>query len=367
MARWARSRARAAAAIEAAAPAQGYDSQSAAEYGQRCPICLDDVVGQARLSCEHMLCAECLLRYVESLVNQGKVAAEQLACPLPSCRTPIATNALAELLRLQPKGDDVYQRLLDFQAQRFEPEPGDDERLVNCPSPGCIKVLVPLSLVQERADVSCPQCSQRFCAACAQPAHAGSCEDAEMQRMDPALRRLIAQQNWKRCPVCRHLCERESGCNFMTCPSEQCKGETYFCYLCGEILAASDHASHYEGFDGAIGLRGPFGSVCMNRREPDSSLPSQPPPPRLSAVVRGEEEGSIALRLTWADHRSEPPTIYYRIWLSVPGSKEVHHYSAAARGPYYDIPKGLPKYIRYQAAVAAVNVNGIGPASSKSE
>ncbi|CAE7032510.1 RNF217 [Symbiodinium sp. KB8] len=123
MARWARSRARAAAAIEAAAPAQGYDSQSAAEYGERCPICLDNVVGQARLTCEHMLCAECLLRYVESLVNQGKVAAEQLACPLPSCRTPIATNALAELLRLQPKGDDVYQRLLDFQVTPYVDRP----------------------------------------------------------------------------------------------------------------------------------------------------------------------------------------------------------------------------------------------------
>ena len=57
-----------------------------------------------------------------------------------------------------------------------------------------------------------------------------------------------------------------------------------------------------SGFEGAIGLRGPFGSVCMNKREPDSSLPSQPLPPRLS-VVRGEEEGSIALRITFSDHR----------------------------------------------------------------
>lgn len=43
-------------------------------------------------------------RYVESLVNQGKVAAEQLACPLPSCRTPIATNALADACSLHFTG-----------------------------------------------------------------------------------------------------------------------------------------------------------------------------------------------------------------------------------------------------------------------
>lgn len=60
-------------------------------------------------------------------------------------------------------------------------------------------------------------------------------------------------------------------------------------------------ASAPEGFEGAIGLRGPFGSVCMNKREPDMSLPSQPPPPTLS-VVPGEE-GAIALRITFGDHR----------------------------------------------------------------
>lgn len=34
------------------------------------------------------------MNYVESLVNQGKVAAEQLACPLPECRSPVPTDVL---------------------------------------------------------------------------------------------------------------------------------------------------------------------------------------------------------------------------------------------------------------------------------
>eukprot|EP00438_Fugacium_kawagutii_P004463 Skav232386 [mRNA] locus=scaffold1077:325562:330093:- [translate_table: standard] len=153
----------------------------------------------------------------------------------------------------------LFQRLLDFQAQRFEPE--DGERLLNCPSPNCIKMLVPASLVEQRADVNCPQCKQSFCAACTQPSHLGSCEEAELKRMDPAIRELMAKQHWKRC------------------------------------------------FEGAIGLRGPFGSVCMNKREPDTSLPSQPPPPRLS-VVQGEQEGSIALRITFGDHRREKGSVY---------------------------------------------------------
>mmetsp|Transcript_66782 Transcript_66782/g.118202 ORF Transcript_66782/g.118202 Transcript_66782/m.118202 type:complete len:140 (-) Transcript_66782:10-429(-) len=111
---------------------------------------------------------------------------------------------------------------------------------------------------------------------------------------------------------------------------------------------------------------GPFGSVCANKRELDLSLPSQPPAPRLS-VVHGDEEGSIALRIRWGEHRSEPPTIYYRIRLLQPGSSEVRHLSAQAGEPYHDVQKGLPKYVRYQAIVVPVNVNGAGPASEASE
>ena len=46
------------------------------------------------LPCQHALCGECLVNYVESLVNQGKVAAEQVACPLPECRHPVPSNVL---------------------------------------------------------------------------------------------------------------------------------------------------------------------------------------------------------------------------------------------------------------------------------
>eukprot|EP00928_Gymnodinium_smaydae_P003352 TRINITY_DN11203_c0_g1_i2.p1 TRINITY_DN11203_c0_g1~~TRINITY_DN11203_c0_g1_i2.p1 ORF type:complete len:222 (+),score=34.82 TRINITY_DN11203_c0_g1_i2:1133-1798(+) len=186
--------------------------------------------------------------------------------------------------------------------------------------------------------------------------------------MDPHLRELLEKENWIRCPVCKMLCERESGCNFMTCPSEECQSKTHFCYLCGELLSAADHAAHYEGFEGAIGRRGPFGSVCINRRVADKSLPSQPPPPALSVVV-GDEEGSIALRVTFGEHRSEPPTVYYRIQFWIPGTEEPRTLQAGVHSPYFDVKPGrqIQKYLRYQAVVTAVNVNGAGPPSEPSE
>lgn len=345
-------------------------------YANKCPICLDElgqggswVVGDygATLPCGHSACASCIVLYIESRVNSGEVSSSDLVCPLPECRKSMTADFISDLLSWSPDGAILHERLLDFQAQRFVPEQELDERLLTCPSAGCCnRVLVPSQYVVERLDVDCPSCKRQFCAACCHPSHPGaSCDAAEKERLDPDLQALISAQNWKRCPACRQLCERESGCNFMTCPSDQCKGNTHFCYLCEELLAASDHAAHYEGFEGAIGRAGPFGSVCANRRDVDFSLPTQPPPPSLS-VVTGDHEGSIALRITWGPHKSEPATIYYRIRLSVPGANDVKHTSAQAGYPYRDL-KNVQRYRRYQASVTPVNVNGSGPASELSE
>jgi len=272
-----------------------------------------------------------------------------------------------QLLSGTRRGEELYEQLLDFQAKRFVPEAG--ERFVTCPTPNCGKLLIPEEVVLACEKVTCPTCFHPFCAGCCHAPHAGlSCEEAELQRLDPELQKLLARERWVRCPSCRHLCERESGCNFMTCPSEECRSQTHFCYLCGELLAASDHAAHYEGFEGAVGRMGPFGSVCMNKRSVDTSLPQQPPPPRLD-VVAGDEEASIALRITFGAHKSEPPTMYYRVQLQVVGSTEFRTIVAGVHAPHFDVKPGrrIQKYRTYQATVTPVNVNGAGKPSEPSE
>jgi len=272
---------------------------------------------------------------------------------------------LARLLR--GGAQRLHERLLDFQAQRIEA--GEGERLVACPTADCGKLLLPAEVADACDDVTCPTCRKSFCAGCCQASHPGmTCDAAELERMDPQFRKLLEKETWVRCPSCRHLCERESGCNFMTCPSEKCQSKTHFCYLCGEILAVADHVGHYEGFEGAVGRMGPFGSVCRNKQTADPSLPAQPPPPTLSVVV-GEEEGNIALRLTFGEHRSEPPTIYYRVQLSVPGTDERRTFGVDVHKGHYDMKPGrhVQKFRRYQAVVTPVNVNGTGPPSEPSE
>jgi len=332
----------------------------------RCPICLDDIVNDAGLQCGHGACTECIVRFIESQVKVGKVAIADLCCPLTACRLPMPDYLITELLLQTAEGDQLLERLLEFQARRFVPRPCEGESLIGCPGVGCGKVLVPSELVAQSAEITCPTCGRAFCAGCCEDAHPGqSCEAAELQRMDPELRRPIAMENLKRCLACRFFCERESGCNFMTCPSEVCQGKTHFCYICSALLQKAEHASHYQGFEGAIGRMGPFGSVCLNKRNEDLSLPARPPSPMLSVVV-GDLEGSIVLRISWGPHKSEPPTIYYRIRLWVPGTDEVKHVGAQAGEPHHDF-RGIRRYRRYQASVTPVNVNGSGPTSEPSE
>lgn len=341
----------------------------------RCPICLDDAESPTFFECGHSACSECLVDYLNSLVGSGQVSGDQMRCPIPDCRQTFSKDFLARVLlcgrrdeQHEQRGKQLHDKLLDFQAQRYVPEADDNEKLVACPTAGCGQILVPTQVVNARENVTCPVCSAVFCAACSQLSHGNlSCETAELQRMDPELRKLLGQEDWVRCPSCRNLCERESGCNFMTCPSAQCQSQTHFCFLCGELLAATDHASHYEGFEGAVGRRGPFGSVCLNKRTTDLSLPQKPLPPRLT-VEEGEDSG-IVLRITFAEHKSTPPTIYYHVRLMDNLQADVRSFRVGVHSAYFDLrpSRQVQKYRRYQVIVAPVNVNGEGPASEASD
>merc|ERR1712039_297060 len=113
---------------------------------------------------------------------------------------------------------------------------------------------------------------------------------------------------------------------------------------------------------------GPFGSVCINKRTVDASLPRQPPPPKLSVVV-GEDEGSIALRITFGEHKCNPPTIYYRVQLNIIGTDEVQRFNVGVHDAVFDLKPGrrVQKYRRYQAVITPYNVNGPGQTSDPSE
>jgi len=49
----------------------------------------------------------------------------------------------------------------------------------------------------------------------------------------------------RKCPHCSIPIIKEEGCNFITCQSNFCKGEKFFCYICGDKLLASQKGNHF--------------------------------------------------------------------------------------------------------------------------
>ena len=54
-------------------------------------------------------------------------------------------------------------------------------------------------------------------------------------------------------------------------------------------------------------------------------------PESLAATASAPNTEALEISLNPKPQRSEPPTIYYRIWLSVPGSKEA--WVSQTKGP----------------------------------
>jgi len=61
-----------------------------------------------------------------------------------------------------------------------------------------------------------------------------------------------------KCPNCRQMIYFEGGCRFITCQSNYCKSNKYFCIICGSSLNKTDKMSHF--------IDGLYANTCMNKR-----------------------------------------------------------------------------------------------------
>mmetsp|Transcript_11680 Transcript_11680/g.11598 ORF Transcript_11680/g.11598 Transcript_11680/m.11598 type:complete len:121 (+) Transcript_11680:209-571(+) len=107
---------------------------------------------------------------------------------------------------------------------------------------------------------ACPNCPNKFCPHCSDDVHEGTtCEQYKQWKIDnnegeQRFQDYMKAQKFKNCPHCGVPCERFSGCKFMTCNSQECKKQKFFCYLCGTKLEHSQHWTHF--------FNSPFGEHC---------------------------------------------------------------------------------------------------------
>ncbi|KAI3429517.1 hypothetical protein D9Q98_005606 [Chlorella vulgaris] len=193
-----------------------------------CAICLQDVpASQFHVigGCLHRFCRHCLCSHAQTLIRSR---AYPVMCPDPECAEAISSPEC--ILLLAGSADDVsmYKQV---EAEASIP----DQLRCYCPNPRCS---VPFLLEAEPAvdsPVYCPACSTKICAFCGIVWHKGcGCKEYQAlpsdfrQPEDVALLHVAQQRRWRRCGGCKHMIERNEGCNHMTCT---CGFE--FCYICG--------------------------------------------------------------------------------------------------------------------------------------
>ncbi|KAG0053089.1 hypothetical protein BGZ83_001681 [Gryganskiella cystojenkinii] len=178
---------------------------------------------------EHLFCFECLSRHV---ATQVQARTWPVICPAENCRASVEDPFLIEMF-LGGEAHLWHSTAMENAVQNK----------IYCPQKTCAKLIDgsgDLSAEQLR-EVNCPYCDYQFCASCSEKSHKGeTCEFIKASKLtkesDSALENLAKQMKWKQCPSCKHMVEKISGCNHMTC---RCSHQ--FCYVCAAKWSCSKH------------------------------------------------------------------------------------------------------------------------------
>ena len=193
-----------------------------------CAVCCETVPMYKRYCCAGRVCDECMLRYIESQVKDaGHV---KMACPVTECQQYLQRDEITARLG-NSDIKEIYLRLYN-----------DANREINektCPNCSTL-TKVEMSLVKKPDKkgilTRCQDCNLEWCFVCQAPWHTDiSCKT--FHRREKALKRRAKKRksgldrpNAQKCPGCKTLIKKTSGCDMKTC--EQCGVE--FCYRCGD-------------------------------------------------------------------------------------------------------------------------------------
>lgn len=193
-----------------------------------CPVCHDKVTSPVRLACGHSYCKACILHFLTT-ASSTKIFPLSCISDGNDCQTPISISTLKPLLPPQ-----TFLRLLETafvtHVERFP------QSFKYCPTPGCNQVYR-CTKVSAPSAVHCRSCLSAVCSSCHGEAHTGmTCAEwiihnnpIEQQRLNDQLANRLG---FKKCPKCKILIEKVSGCNHVTC---RCGAQ--ICWACMGVFA----------------------------------------------------------------------------------------------------------------------------------
>lgn len=171
----------------------------------------------------HTYCFTCISGYLKTkLADASFRTVFPIRCP--ECPYIIMDQQAERILDRQDLEGLWYWAKLFEEVQTFYCPNGKCATRIELPSRECSRSL---------RKTDCPECKEAFCFRCQSPWHEGqSCAQfahvSGAAALDKALQKLAKRSNWRRCPKCRIVVERDEGCRHIMC---RCGYE--FCYQCG--------------------------------------------------------------------------------------------------------------------------------------
>ncbi|KAI9782581.1 MAG: hypothetical protein M1839_004825 [Geoglossum umbratile] len=244
-----------------------------------CASCMDSVKNRklVALQCQHKYCAECFSKLIVTALM------DESYFPPKCCTIEVPVKTIQGHL-------SFMQRVLYKRKSKEYAVPAG-ERLF-CPYPTCARWNPPSKKVVKFGAIKCRYCIRKICFTCKGAAHDAGADCPQDFALEATMRQAH-RSGWRRCPRCKNMVEKQSGCIHITC---KCKAE--WCYTCGaqwkvcscteedEILRREALEQQADGEDGeAREIAAAIANIERQEREEMEG-----------AVARAEQEAREAAR-----------------------------------------------------------------------
>ena len=209
-----------------------------------CRICFGEKVNPkniSQISCGHFFCDNCISFHMTTKIINGKVL--DIKCLMGGC--PKKYNDEEIRANVRPEIFIKYKKFKNEQTKLNNP----NKKYVHCPYPNCEELV---EIINPEEEFIICENNHQFCYKCHQ---LGIHKKGKCQKDDIILLQQIKKGNnknainYKQCPKCKVIIEKNEGCNQMHCIN--CNYN--FCWLCMKKYT-DDHYAIYN-VRGCPGMR----------------------------------------------------------------------------------------------------------------
>ena len=221
-----------------------------------CRICFSNQVNPqniAQISCGHFFCDNCIKTYLTNKIMNGQVL--DIKCLLGGCPKryndeEIQANVTEEIFK-------KYKKFRNIQIKLCNP----NKIYINCPFPDCEEIV---DCTNPESDFV--ECNNHhiFCYKCHKLGkhEKGKCLNDEVLLLEEIQNKNKNGNNYKQCPKCNIIIEKNEGCNQMHCIN--CGYD--FCWLCLKRYTENHYAMY--NVSGCPGMRYESDSGYKWRKNP---------------------------------------------------------------------------------------------------